>query len=111
MSGGVPRRLTHLIGLEERDMTRRSWLWSAALAAPLALVGVVYANTQVSAGYTCPVTGENLPCDQCCPLMGAAVQETTEPETKVATEGSFICPVTGEELTCRKCCPLNKPKK
>lgn len=88
-------------------MTRRNWLWSAALAVPLALGGAVYANTQVSGGYTCPMTGESLPCDQCCPLKGAAVQETTEP---VASE-AFICPVTGEELSCQKCCPLNKPKK
>jgi hypothetical protein len=46
-------------------------------------------------GFVCPLTGEVLPCQKCCPLAGA--QEGS----------SFICPLTGEELPCPKCCPLS----
>lgn len=28
----------------------------------------VYANSHKSTGYTCPITGEQLPCEKCCPL-------------------------------------------
>lgn len=58
-------------------MTRR--LIGASLAAlSLAVGGFVLANSQVQTagkhaqrteqGYTCPVTGEELPCPKCCPL-------------------------------------------
>ena len=57
-------------------MRRRLFL-TAVLALPLAVAGVVYGQTllqrpaetsQVEAQtYTCPVTGEELPCPQCCP--------------------------------------------
>lgn len=81
-------------------MTRRKWLLWSLLALPLAVVGVVSANSQVRA-YTCPLTGEELPCPKCCPLS------KSNPQTQ---QQSFICPVTGEELRCEKCCPLNDSK-
>ena len=84
-------------------MTRKKWLWSTVLALPLAIAGgMVYANSQHTSGYICPVTGEQLPCEKCCPLNGAKSQPKTE--------GAFVCPVTGEELPCEKCCPLNQQK-
>lgn len=72
-------------------MNRRKWLWSAVLALPLAIAGgFLYANAQ--GGYICPVTGERLPCEKCCPL----------------NETGFVCPETGEVLPCERCCPLNQ---
>ncbi len=58
-------------------MRRRLFL-TAMLAVPLAVAGLVYGQTltqrqaekpqQVEAqSYTCPVTGEELPCPLCCP--------------------------------------------
>ena len=52
---------------------------AALVALPLAIGGVVYASVgnatgttleQVAeeVGYTCPATGEELPCKNCCPL-------------------------------------------
>lgn len=51
-------------------MTRRKWLWSALLVLPLAVTGgLLYAASQVQEhSYTCPVTGEELPCEKCCSL-------------------------------------------
>lgn len=49
----------------------RKWLWTALLALPLvAGGGLVYANSQQASAetYVCPVTGEELPCPNCCPL-------------------------------------------
>jgi len=54
----------------------RKSLWAALVALPLVVGGVVYAGTQVKAakaaqaaeGYVCPITGEELPCEKCCPL-------------------------------------------
>lgn len=53
----------------------RKWLWAALLGIPLAAaggLGLVYANShQANAeGFTCPITGEELPCPNCCPLNG-----------------------------------------
>ena len=49
-------------------MTRRKLLWAAVLALPLAVAGgLVYANAQARS-YVCPITGEVLPCEKCCPL-------------------------------------------
>jgi hypothetical protein len=79
-------------------MTRRKWLWTALLALPLVVAGVVYANSQARSGYVCPITGETLPCEKCCPLNNSNQQEAKE---------GFVCPITGEELPCEKCCPLN----
>ena len=82
-------------------MKRRKWLWAVVLVLPLVVGGgLVYANTQ-SQTYTCPITGEQLPCPECCPLNDAKSQAPKQP---------YICPVTGEELACPRCCPLNKRK-
>jgi hypothetical protein len=56
----------------------RKWMWAALLALPLGVGGLVYAGTQfqaakapqAAAGYVCPITGEELPCPNCCPLNG-----------------------------------------
>lgn len=74
-------------------MIRRKWLWTAVLAVPLAVAGgLVYANAR-AASFTCPLTGEQLPCERCCPLN---------------EQQPYTCPVTGEELPCEQCCPLNQ---
>lgn len=76
-------------------MNRRNLLWAALLAVPtLVAGGLTYANAQKAKPFTCPITGEDLPCSKCCPLNGAKA-------------GGFTCPVTGEDLPCEKCCPLN----
>lgn len=81
---------------------RRNWLWAALLGVPLAVAGVVYAHSQQArSGYVCPITGETLPCPNCCPLNGYKPQ---------AQKQSYTCPITGEELSCPKCCPLNLPE-
>ncbi len=96
-------------------MNRRSWLWAALVAVPAVVVGgFAYANAQKARAYTCPITGEELPCPNCCPLNGATGQAATETkaeEPKSATEGDYICPLTGERLGCPNCCPLNEAKK
>ena len=51
----------------------RKWIWAAVVAVPLAVaggLGLAYANSQqaTGGGYTCPITGEQLPCSKCCPL-------------------------------------------
>ena len=80
-------------------MNRRKWLWAVVLALPLAVAGGwVYANAQAQA-YICPLTGEQLPCEKCCPL-----------NQKQAQEQPYTCPITGEELPCPNCCPLNQGK-
>lgn len=59
-------------------MSRKSFL-AALLALPLAVAGWVYGQTlsqrqteqtQQTSGesFTCPLTGEELPCPKCCPL-------------------------------------------
>jgi hypothetical protein len=81
-------------------MNRRKWLWAALLALPLAVAGAVYANSQQARSFVCPITGETLPCEKCCPLN----------QNQQPGEQPYICPVTGEELPCPNCCPLNKDK-
>jgi hypothetical protein len=82
-------------------MTRRTWIWAALLAVPAAVVGgLTYAKAQART-YTCPLTGEQLPCEKCCPL-----NQTKEP----AAQEGYVCPATGEVLPCPKCCPLNQQK-
>lgn len=56
-------------------MHRRKWFLTALLALPVAAAGLVYGQSLVrtgqpqnSAGYVCPLTGEELPCPHCCPL-------------------------------------------
>lgn len=80
---------------------RRNWLWTALWGLPLAVAGVVYANSPARTGYVCPITGETLPCVKCCPLNESKQQ---------AQKQSYTCPITGEELPCPNCCPLNKSK-
>jgi hypothetical protein len=51
----------------------RKWIWLSLLSLPLAMGGLVYASSHKSdkanaEGYVCPVTGEELPCTNCCPL-------------------------------------------
>ena len=49
----------------------RKWLWAALLALPLAVGGgLVYAKSHQArtGGFVCPLTGEELPCPNCCPL-------------------------------------------
>jgi hypothetical protein len=50
---------------------------SALVALPLAVAGWISAKaftqdrpdrSQQTATYTCPITGEELPCPNCCPL-------------------------------------------
>ena len=53
-------------------------LTAAAVALPVLVGGLVYANSQKPVqdqvqhaseeGYVCPATGEVLPCPNCCPL-------------------------------------------
>ena len=81
-------------------MNRRNWLWSSLLALPVLAVGVVSAYSQARS-YTCPLTGEELPCPNCCPLS-----KSNQPHK----DAPVICPITGEELRCEKCCPLNDSK-
>ena len=59
---------------------RKATIGAALVTVPLVVGGLVYANSarDTSAerppraarevGYTCPVTGEELPCPNCCPL-------------------------------------------
>ena len=98
-------------------MNRRKWLWTAFLAVPVAVGGgLAYAsNTQKAQAYTCPVTGQELPCEKCCPLngekgSGRAVTEAKAEEPKAKPDG-YTCPITGEKLGCPNCCPLNQVKK
>lgn len=77
-------------------MKRRNWLLAALVGMPLAVAGVVFANSDARSN-TCPLTGEQLPCPNCCPL------NQTE-------HRGYTCPVTGEELPCEKCCPINGGK-
>lgn len=54
----------------------RKWFWRGLLALPLVAAGgalVAHAAGRTTAalkagGYTCPLTGEQLPCPNCCPL-------------------------------------------
>lgn len=56
-------------------MNKRKWVLGVLLALPLAAVGLAFGQGMLrspappgSAGYVCPLTGENLPCPACCPL-------------------------------------------
>jgi len=77
------RRVMGVLPTARSDTIERSYkmsrkgLLAALLALPLAVAGFVYGQTQrqrekpqpVKAdGYTCPLTGEELPCPKCCPL-------------------------------------------
>lgn len=100
-------------------MNRRKLLWAALLAVPAVIGGgLAYASTlKAQAAYTCPITGEDLPCEKCCPLNAERGQVSTVAEAKpaapkpAASDGGYLCPVTGETIGCPNCCPLNKAKK
>jgi hypothetical protein len=99
-------------------MNRRKWLVAALLAVPAAVGGgLAYANTtKAKAAYNCPVTGEELPCEKCCPLNGeksqpAAAEAMAEEPKPAASDAGYTCPITGEKLGCPNCCPLKKAKK
>ena len=81
-------------------VNRRNWLWSGLLLGATALAGVVYANWQQSGSFFCPITGQELPCPNCCPLK----------EAKVIEDQTYLCPLTDQELPCPNCCPLNQSK-
>lgn len=53
-------------------MTRRKVVWTALVVLPLAVAGMAYVGAikaqLAQSGYTCPLTGEQLPCPNCCPL-------------------------------------------
>lgn len=56
-------------------MRKKKWLLTMVLAVPLGAAGLVYAQTilrvgqpENAASYICPLTGEQLPCPQCCPI-------------------------------------------
>ena len=95
-------------------MNRRKWLWAAVLVVPAVVVGgLAYANAQKVGPYTCPLTGEELPCPKCCPLSGETGQAPPEAKSggQQPNAGEYICPLTGEKLGCPNCCPLNNTKK
>ena len=91
-------------------MNRRKWLWAAVLAVPAMVAGgLTYANTQKAGKYTCPVTGEELLCPDCCPFNQPAATPAAKQPKPDAVEG-YVCPITGERLGCPGCCPLNQKK-
>lgn len=68
----LPRQRVHLW---EEVVMHRNLLWAALLMLPLAVGGFLYAGVQAKTGtpntdaaYVCPITGEELPCADCCPL-------------------------------------------
>ena len=55
----------------------KKWLWAALVGLPVAVGGLAFASShrgtanqtkQNEGGYVCPLTGEVLPCPNCCPL-------------------------------------------
>jgi hypothetical protein len=54
----------------------RKWMMRALFVLPLVAGGVVFATSRsevakpvpAPSGYICPITGEELPCPNCCPL-------------------------------------------
>jgi hypothetical protein len=102
-------------GLRRYVMNRRKWL--AAIVAVTGVVGggLAFASATRVKGYTCPITGEELPCEKCCPLNGetgqTAVTAAKTESPKATGEVDYTCPLTGEKLGCPNCCPLNKAKK
>jgi len=54
----------------------RKLVWATLVALPLAISGWVFAASKSAGdvkpanaeGFVCPITGEELPCEKCCPL-------------------------------------------
>ncbi len=54
----------------------RKWIGTVLVALPLAISGLAYAASHSATdspsasagGFVCPVTGEELRCEKCCPL-------------------------------------------
>ena len=96
-------------------MTRKNWLVIALSLTPLLLAGGLFARSQIGTGagseqghesFVCPLTGEELPCEKCCPLNEKAAQ--SEAPAASEKESGYVCPLTGEDLPCEKCCPLDR---
>ncbi len=54
-----------------RRSNMRKWIWAVLLSVPLAVAGgLAFAKSQQAkaGGFVCPITGEELPCPNCCPL-------------------------------------------
>ena len=56
-------------------MNRRRWMLLALVLVPMIAVGVASGREFLkpprdhrAGGYTCPITGAELPCPKCCPL-------------------------------------------
>ena len=55
---------------------KAKWFGASAVALPIVIGGFVLAAQardggkagQAKSGFTCPATGEDLPCPKCCPL-------------------------------------------
>jgi len=54
----------------------RRWILAALVGLPLVVSGLMFAPSHSAGdaqaanpqGFVCPITGENLPCQECCPL-------------------------------------------
>ena len=54
----------------------RKWILPTLVALPLAIGGLVVVASQSASeakaanaeGFVCPITGDELPCEKCCPL-------------------------------------------
>jgi hypothetical protein len=47
-------------------LKKPKWILAVALFV-VAFAGIAYASSRATKGYICPVTGEELPCPECCP--------------------------------------------
>jgi hypothetical protein len=57
--------------LRKEDAVKRRMLWLALLALPLAAAGLTLVGADpapAKEAYICPLTGEKLPCPECCPI-------------------------------------------
>lgn len=87
----------------------------AAIAAMSLVAGCASTRTAdsvsmsaVAAGYICPLTGETLPCPDCCPLnQEQAEEQVAKGQAMMSAEG-HECPLTREILPCPRCCPLSQ---
>lgn len=102
-------------------MFQHTGIWFVLLAVPLvAASGLVSAKKSADLrpppsglGFFCPLTGEKLPCERCCPLHQHQENPATNANATVGSGGTVgvnedgsQCPITGEELPCPRCCPL-----